>query len=83
MNNNKQCIACTSLAYDSMPNFKQSDHRPVYGLYDIKINDTLTRYPDVNFIEIKSTLNEDISVIYQVCENVITHQRDWIGIYKV
>lgn len=39
---NKEEIECIS--YNSVPTIRTSDHKPVYGIYKVKVNPSLDKY---------------------------------------
>lgn len=78
---NNDVIECNSLEYGSIPELNLSDHKPVYALYDIKVIDWLLELQQVEFMEITPNEDENLEVYYRVNRNVVTHCKDWIGVY--
>lgn len=72
----------TNLQYKSIAEYKQSDHKPVIGLFIIKVLKEPPPLP-VSFV-IQSTwlLADDAIIKYSIIKNQITPAaNDWVGLY--
>lgn len=67
------------MEYNTLNNYKQSDHRPVYGIYLLNIPFKNDKINLINF-EINLNDNNSIEFIYKV-NNYEINSYDWIGIY--
>jgi hypothetical protein len=76
-------IQCKSLSYVSLPVFTQSDHKPVCGLFDVRVLNWQTEMPAIMFMSIRASSNQNLDIAYKVSKDVFTHTRDWIGVYRV
>ena len=74
---------CKSLEYNSITSMDISDHKPVYGLFEIKIIDFEKLSPLVKFQDISPTEGQNLKIKYFVSKTIVTHSYDWIGLYKV
>ncbi len=83
MNNNDNFIHCDSLSYFSLPEFIQSDHKPVCATFDVRVLNWQNEMPSIIFMAIKASSNQNLEVSYKVSKDVFTHTRDWIGVYQV
>jgi hypothetical protein len=83
MNKNDNFIHCDSVSYFSLPEFTQSDHKPVCGTFDVRVLNWLTEMPSIMFMAIKASNSQNLEVAYKVSKDVFTHTRDWIGVYQV
>lgn len=76
-------LFCQSLGYNNISSFKQSDHRPVYAVFEIKTIDFNNYEPPVLFLNILANKSQNLEINYQIQNSCITHFRDWIGLYDV
>jgi hypothetical protein len=75
-------IECEQLAYDHIPFYNQSDHKPVYALFNVKVrNFDLLTTPDILFSD-PVQINGAIEFQYEINSNIVTHSYDWIGLYQ-
>lgn len=74
-------IHCEQLSYNHIPEFDQSDHKPVYSLFQVKVGNLELHTPDLLFNDIFHN-GKDVEITYQLNANVVTHNSDWIGVYK-
>ncbi|CAF0727341.1 unnamed protein product [Brachionus calyciflorus] len=74
-------LSCKSLNYNCIPSFKQSDHRPVYALFEVNALNWESDEPNVKFLEIFANNDQNLEISYQVSYAATTSQNDWIGIY--
>lgn len=72
-----------TLNYDSLLSFKQSDHKPVYGIFQIKASSWNTMKPLVKVVKvIKNKKFDQYDITYQVNSRMVTSYKDWIGLYR-
>lgn len=74
-------VDCEQLAYNHIPEYDISDHKPVFGLFQVKIGNWENQTQDIVFNKV-SNVDSQIEINYQINENVVTHSCDWIAIYK-
>ena len=76
-------VQCTPVKYFSLPEFTKSDHKPVSAVFSIRTLSWSFRIPSVVFVNISGNIENNLEIVYRVNKEVITHTRDWIGIYQV
>lgn len=74
-------IACEQLSYNHIPEFDQSDHKPVYALFQAQVGNFENQTPNIVFNEIVQK-GDEIVINYEINANIVTHNCDWIGIFK-
>jgi inositol polyphosphate 5-phosphatase INPP5J/K len=76
--NNNNNINVNELEYNTLNNYKHSDHRPVYGIYllNLPLNGEMN---SIDF-EIISSDNNKVEFIFKV-NNYEINSNDWIAIY--
>lgn len=80
--NESEANSCNGIEYNHINSFNQSDHKPIYGLFKFKATDWIIQCDDVVFGDIYSNEDQNLDIVYFINENVATHYKDWIGIYK-
>ena len=75
-------IVCEQLSYNHIPEFDQSDHKPVYALFQAQVGNFENQTPNIVFNEIVQK-GDEIVINYEINANIVTHNCDWIGIFKV
>lgn len=76
-----EAILCEQLLYSSIPEMDQSDHKPVYSLFNIKVGNLDLQVSGIWFDKILFN-GRDIEISYEINGNIVTSDTDWIGLYK-
>lgn len=77
----KAFINCDQLSYNHIPEYNQSDHKPVFALFQVKVGNFELQKPDITFTKILQQ-NTNIEINYEISANIVTHNCDWIGFFK-
>lgn len=75
-------MPCSCLDYSSISSFNQSDHKPVFGIFEIPTHNWENDAPSVLFSGISSSSDQNLEVTCRVNKNVVTDSYDWIGVYQ-